>query len=164
MPGEYVTSETDLPADPREEVTLQITDGETREIFTTRARVARDPGALDDPEPLTVVRGPHENIEEQWYVDVIEAGVDDEAVDEAALRAAIAESRSSSNVVNTRSEDVRALLTYLVRVDEFGSVSEAARTIIREHVADERPELVAAYVERRAEFDRDELGEALRGR
>lgn len=83
MAGKYVTSENNLPEDPEgDEIRLQVSDEETKEIFDVKAKVDRDPEKLSDPERLTVVKGPHENIEEEWYLEVIETndgdGVDTE--------------------------------------------------------------------------------------
>jgi len=55
---QYITSEDHLPADTDGEISLQVTDQETKHIFTTRARIARDAAELDDPDPLTILRGP----------------------------------------------------------------------------------------------------------
>lgn len=163
MTKTYVTSHEHLPDDTDGEVRLQITDQDTKEIFTTRARLARDPDSLSDPTPLTVVRGPHENIEEQWCVEILETDVGDEPVDEALLRECIDRSRKETNVINARSADVRALPSYLVETGEYDSISEAARTNVREQVADTHPELVERYVQLRTERERDELTAKLGG-
>lgn len=42
MTAEYVTSEEHPPEDPSGEITLQVTASETKAIFTTRPRIARD--------------------------------------------------------------------------------------------------------------------------
>lgn len=157
MTDEYITAEEHLPEDPDGETTLQVTDRETKEIFVTRARVARDRAALSDPDPLTVVRGPHENIEEQWYIEIIETA----GVDRDRLRQAIRESRGQSNVVNARSADLRAMLSYLVATGEYESVSEAVRSLLTEHLTERYPELVDAYVEVHTELERDRLIETL---
>lgn len=163
MSARYITSGDHLPADTSGEVTVQVTNQETKEIFRTSARLARDPEELDDPEPLTVLRGPHENTEEQWYIEVIEADLDAAPVDEAVLDRCIEESRSESDVVTVRSEDVRALVTYLVETGEHDSVSGAVRALVREHLAESRPALVDRYVERRARVERDELAREFTG-
>lgn len=159
---EFTTSEDHLPEDTSGETTLQVTDTETKEIFRTRARIAREADALDDPVPLTVVRGPHENVEEQWYVEVLEA---DEAgeIDRERLRDCVRRSREESNVINARSEDLRSMLSYLVATGEYGSVSEAVRDLLLCHLAAERQDLLDAYVDVKADLDRAELADSLRG-
>lgn len=159
MTKEYVTSEEHLPEDLDSEVTFQVTDRETKEIFTTRARVSEEAADLSDPDRLTVVRGPHENIEEEWHIQILEAPVGSDRVDRAVLRECVERTREGSNIVNTRSEDLLALLDYLVERGHYESVSEAARLMLREHLRKERPELVDAYIELRAELQRDDLTE-----
>ena len=159
---EYVTSEEHLPDSVEEEVTLQITNKDTKEIFVTRARLARDPVDLSDPEPLTVVRGPHENVEEQWFIELLEPDVDEEGIDRELLKQSVKRTREESNVINARSDDLKALLLYLVAIDEHDSVSEAVREILTDHLAVEHPELLEAYVDVRAEFERDDIVDALR--
>lgn len=157
MTTEYATSEEHLPEDLSGDVTLQVTDKATKEIFVTRARIARDAGDLADPEPLTVVRGPHENIEEQWYIEIIETGADEPEVDREALRESIRRSKEGSNVVNARSDDLRALLLYLVETGTYDSVSEAVREILHDHLTAAHPGLVDEYVDLRAELERDDI-------
>lgn len=157
MAREYITSEEHLPDDLDAEVTFQVTDRETKEIFTTRARVSDEAADLTDPDRLTIVRGPHENIREEWYIDVLEAEVDADRIDRAVLRDCIEEARSGSNIVNARSEAERALLAYLVDRGRYESVSEAVRSILRRHLREERPALVDAYIEVTAELARDDL-------
>lgn len=161
--AEYTTSEEHLPDNLSGEVTLQVTDTETKEIFRTRARIARDPEELTDPKSLTIVRGPHENTEEQWYIDILEADIDLKEIDRDLLRECIQKSRDESNIVNARSDDLRALLVYLVETDQYQSVSEAVRVILREHLTDHYPALTEEYVEVRTEFERDDLTAKLRG-
>lgn len=157
MTEKYTTSEDHLPEDTSGEVTIQVMDEQTKEIFETRARIAPTPGELTDPVPLIVTRGPHESIEEEWYIEIIETGVGDRDVDEGVLRDSIRRSREDSNVITARSEDVKALLTYLVETGEYSSLSVAVRSILREHLSETHPELVEEYVELRAEYERDEL-------
>ncbi|WP_096389878.1 hypothetical protein [Halopenitus persicus] len=162
MPGTYVTSETNLPPDPEDgEIRLQVTDQHTKEIFDTRARVSRDPDSLADPEPLTVLKGPHENVEERWYIDVIETDVEEPDVDVDLLESIMDETAAENNVINTRSREVKAILLYLERTGEFESVSEASRQLMLDHLAEEYPELLEAYIDRKVERDRDGLRSAL---
>lgn len=158
---EYVTSEEYLPETSHEEVTVQVTDKETKEIFTTRAKVAKRPDELSDPAPLTVVRGPHENIEEQWYIEVLTTNVDGPAVDRDLLQECVRRSRERTNIVNARSEDLRSLLLYLVETGEYRSVSEGVRELLLDHLAEEHSDLLDAYVDVRAELDREDLASAL---
>lgn len=161
MTKEYVTSEEHLPDDLGSEVTFQVTDRETKEIFTTRARVSADPGDLADPDRLTVVRGPHENIEEEWYIEILEADVDADGIDPAALRERVRRTREGSNIVNTRADDVMAMLDYLVERGRYDSVSDAAREMLREHLREAYPDLVDAYIEARTAVERDDLASEL---
>jgi len=154
---QYSTAEENLPDDTDGEIRLQVTDTNTKEIFVTRARVSRSATDLDDPEPLTVVRGPHENIKEDWYIEILESNPELEDIDDEVLRECIEYSRSESNVINARSEDARALLQYLVAVGEFESVSDAVRTIINAYMQDTYPELLDAYLDAKAEQLRDEM-------
>ncbi|WP_121823158.1 hypothetical protein [Halostella salina] len=158
MSDEYVTSETNLPPDPeRDEISIQVTDTETKEIFSTRARVSRDPDELADPDPLTVVKGPHENTEEQWYIEVLETDIDAESVDRGTLERVMDETADDPNVINTRSEEVKTLLRYLVETDEYGSVSEASRKILYEHLSERHPDLVNEYVDLKVKREQREL-------
>lgn len=159
---EYVTSEDELAELPDETVTLQITDKETKEIFRTRAKIAEEPDELTDPAPLTVVRGPHENVQEQWYIEVLDATAGRE-IDRELLRESIERSRDESNIVSARSDDLRSLLVYLVETDEYASVSEGVREILLEHLSAEHPDLVEAYADVRAELDRADLTAMLDG-
>lgn len=156
MTTEYATSEEHLPDDLSGDVTLQVTDKGTKEIFVTRARIAREAADLADPDPLTVVRGPHENIEEQWYIQILDEA-DDAEIDADALRESIHRSREESNVVNARSDDLRALLLYLVETGEYESVSEAVREILHDHLAATHPALVDEYIDLRAELERTDI-------
>lgn len=168
MSDEYLTSRTDLPDSPTSEITLQVTEKATREIFQTRARVAREPDDLDAPEPLTVVRGPHENIEEQWFIEILDRGGADkeehEAVDKALLRDCLRTVRTGSNVINTRSEAVKVLLRYVVEQGRYESLSEASRQLLLDRLEEIEPALVDAYVDVKVEEDRDALATELRER
>jgi Arc/MetJ-type ribon-helix-helix transcriptional regulator len=163
MARAYTTSEEYLPDDTDGEVTLQVTDMESREIFRTRARVSRDADDLADPAPLTVVKGPHENIEEQWYIDFIETDVGDVVVDETLLQECIEAAREDSDLLNARSEELRAMLQYLVRDGEFESLSDAVRTLLSAQLSSEYPELVDEYVEARTALERESVASAFRG-
>jgi len=158
--SKYSTAEENLPDDTDGEIQLQVTDTDTKEIFMTRARVSQLATDLDDPEPLTVVRGPHENIKEDWYIEILESNPELDEIDEEILRDCIEYSRTESNVINARSEDARAMLQYLVAIEEFDSVSEAVRTIISAHMQDDYPELLDAYLDVKAEQIRDEMSTA----
>lgn len=162
MTKEYVTSEEHLPDDLGSEVTFQVTDRETKEIFTTRARVSTDATDLVDPDRLTVVRGPHENIEEEWYIEILEAEVD-AGIDDNALRESVRRTREGSNIVNTRADDLAAMLEYLVDRGRYDSVSDAARLMLRDHLRADHPDLVDAYIEAAAEVQRDDLTAELKG-
>ena len=174
MCAAYTTSEEYLPDDTDGEVTLQVTDMESREIFQTRARVARTPDDLTSPAPLTVVKGPHENIEEQWYIEIIESESDDggeggrdeaadESVDADLLRRCIVESREESDLLNARSEELRAIVTYLVRAGEFDSTSDAVRSLLSARLSAAYPDLVDRYVDERTELEREAVASSLRG-
>lgn len=163
MDPRYIMSEEHLPDDFDDEVTLQVTDAESKKIFTTRAQIAEDPSQLPDPEPLTILRGPHENIEDQWYIQIIETDPETVETDRELMRECIAESREE-DLVNTRSEEVRAMVTYLVETGEYQSVSDAIRSLVMDELADQYPQHLDAYVEIRSEFDREELEETLQRR
>lgn len=160
---EYVTSEDELAEVPDEAVTLQITDKETKEIFRTRAKIAENPDELTDPAPLTVVRGPHENVQEQWYIEILDATADGREIERELLRESIEQTRTESNIVSARSDDLRSLLVYLVKTGEYASVSEGVREILLEHLSEEYPDLIETYAEVRAELDREDLTTTLKG-
>ncbi|MGM0604155.1 MAG: hypothetical protein ACQETB_00630 [Halobacteriota archaeon] len=163
MPPTYTTSEEHLPENADGEVTLQVADTESREIFQTRARISRDPESLDDPAELIVVKGPHENIEEQWYIDVIDAAVGPIDTDTELLRECVTDAREESDLLNARSEELRAMLLYLVRTGEFDSISEAVRTLLSAQLSREYPELVEEYVDVRTDLERESVAAAIRG-
>jgi hypothetical protein len=163
MCAAYTTSEEYLPDDTDGEVTLQVTDAESREIFQTRARVSRDPDELSSPDPLTVVKGPHENIEEEWYIEIIETEGSPTRVDTDLLRRCIVEAREESDLLNARSEELRAMVSYLVRVGEFDSTSDAVRSLLSKQLTAAYPELVDEYVEERTAVEREAVSSALRG-
>ncbi|MFC6874252.1 MULTISPECIES: hypothetical protein [Halobellus] len=162
MSDQYITSEDHLPADTDGEITMQVMDQETKHIFTTRARIARDPAELSDPAPLTILRGPHENREEQWYIEIIETDVEETSIDEDVLRECFRQSREGSNVLTARGEDVKTLVSYLVETGEYDSVSTAVRSLLRDHLSETRPELVDRYVDLRTEREREEMELRLR--
>lgn len=147
MPDEYITSETNIPPDvDTGEINIQITDKETKEIFSTRARISRDPDELTDPDPLTVMKGPHENTEEQWYIDILETDPESGYIDRDVLRTVMDETESDETVINTRSEEVKTLLRYLVETGQYSSISQASRTIMYEYLTDNYADLVDEYV------------------
>lgn len=158
MSDEYVTSETNIPSNAdNEEVNIQITDKETKEIFNTRARISRDSEDLADPVPLTVVKGPHENTEEQWYIDILETDPESGYVDRDALRTVMDETEDDETVINTRSEEVKTLLRYLVETGEYSSVSQASRTIMYEYLTENHSELVDEYVDLKVKREQRKL-------
>ncbi len=158
MSSEYVTSETNLPENYEDgEIQLQISDKDTKEIFSTQAKISRDPEDLDDPEPLTVVRGPHENIEEQWYIEILKTDTEPGGVDTAVLKSVLEDREDDSNIINTRSEDLKTLLEYLTRSGRFDSVSEASRSIMLEYITENYPDLVEEYADLKVQAERDGL-------
>lgn len=161
---EYVTFEEDLPTDTDGEVTLRAREAETGETVRARVRLSEDADSLSDPQPLTVVRDPREDVEDRWYVEIVETDVRvrEDPVDRERLRDCVERARRGSNVVNARSTDLKALLLYLVEEGEYDSVSEAVRRLVTDHVAAEHPALLEAYVDVRAEFERDSLVESLK--
>jgi hypothetical protein len=162
MAGKYVTSENNLPEDPEgDEIRLQVSDEETKEIFDVKAKVDRDPEKLSDPERLTVLKGPHENIEEEWYLEVIETN-DGDGVDTELLGVTMNRIEDQSTVINTRSKEVKTLLQYLTECGEFESVSEASRTIMLEYLSEAYPGLVREYIDLKVESERSELSSELR--
>ncbi|MDS0300541.1 hypothetical protein NDI76_17465 [Halogeometricum sp. S1BR25-6] len=163
MARTYTTSEEYLPEDTEGEVTLQVTDTESREIFRTRARVSRDPDDLSEAVPLTVVKGPHENRQEQWYIDFIETDVGEGDVDEDLLRECLREAREGSDLMNARSEELRAMLQYLVRTGEYDSLSDAVRSLLSAQLSREYPELVEEYVDLRTALERESVEATFRG-
>ncbi|WP_049923534.1 hypothetical protein [Halopiger djelfimassiliensis] len=157
MSSQYITAEEHLPDAGETETVLQIRDAETKEIFHSRARIARDPAQLEQPEPLSVVKGPHENTAEQWYIEF----VDETQGMEDRLERLADEQRDRSNVVNTRSNDLNVLLRYLVETGRYESTSAAARELLFERLADEHPSVLETYAEVKTEYESDPLREAL---
>jgi hypothetical protein len=160
MSNHYITAEEHLPDDAETETTLQITDAQTKRIFEARVRIARDPDELTDPQPLTVVAGPHENVSKEWYVELLDE-IDAAGINEDLLRRLADEQETTSNIVNTRSDDLKVLLRYLVESGEYNSTAEALRTIVFEQLAAEQPALLEAYEDIRTEFETDPLRRAL---
>ncbi|EMA23862.1 MULTISPECIES: hypothetical protein [Haloarcula] len=160
MSNHYITSADHLPEEAQAETTLQITDAQTKRIFEARVRIAKDPDTLTDPEPLTIVAGPHESVSETRYVELLdeteETGIDQELVTHLA-----AEQETASNILNTRSDDLKVLLQYLVETGEYESTSDALREIAFDQLATERPALLDAYAEVRRELDDDPLRRVL---
>ena len=164
MAGKYITSESNLPDDPEgEEIQLQVSDEETKEIFDIRAKIDRDPDNLTDPVALTVVKGPHENTEEKWYLDVLETD-DGDPIDTELLESTMTDVEEQSTVINTRSKEVKTLLQYLTEKGEFDSVSEASRTIMLEYLSDTYPDLVSEYIDLKVQSERNELAAELHDR
>ncbi|MFB6223775.1 MAG: ubiD operon protein [Haloarcula sp.] len=160
MSSHYITAEEHLPEDPQAETTLQITDAQTKRIFEARVRIARNPDELTDPQPLTVVAGPHESVSETRYVELLDE-TDESGVNEELLTHLAAEQEEASNILNTRSDDLKVLLRYLVESGEYESTADALREIAFSHLATERPALLDAYGEVRSEFEDDPLRRAI---
>ncbi len=161
MTGNYITSENNLPEDPTgEETRLQISDAQTKEISSVRARIDTDPDNLTDPDILTVVKGPHENTEEEWYIDIIETDEQDD-IDIGLLEATMEDIEDQSTVINTRSKEVKTLLQYLAEKGEFQSVSEASRSVMLEHLSENYPALVREYIDLKVQSERTDLAEEL---
>lgn len=152
----YTTSEEHVPEDPEaaDEVTLQVTDTESREIFWTSAHLAKDPDELAAPEPLTVVRGPHENIEEEWYIEL--TGDAEDTVDTDLLRTCIEEAQEA-DLLNARSVELRAMVEYLVETGEYESRSEAVRSLLSAQLAEAHPDVVDEFVDLRTQMEREQL-------
>lgn len=160
MVREYITSKNYLPDDPGEEVHLQLTDAETKEIFETRARLAREPDELSDPVKLVVRGGPHEDTHELWYAQLIET--DEDSVDQELLRECLESVEGGSEVINARSRDLKALLTYLVETGEFENHSEATRKLLWQQLAEEYTPAVRLFDTVREQTEESELDRALR--
>jgi len=160
MSSHYITAEEHLPDDTRTETTLQITDAQTKRIFEAHVRIAREPDDLTDPQPLMVVAGPHESVSEEWYVELLDE-LDAAGVSEDLLRHLASEQETTSNIANTRSDDLKVLLRYLVETGEYGSTADAIREIALEYLAAERPALLEAYGEIRSEEETDPFRRAL---
>jgi hypothetical protein len=160
MSSHYITSEDHLPDEPETETTLQVTDAETKRIFEARVRIAQEPDELTDPTPLTVVAGPHESVREEWYVELLDE-VDRSGVDEDLLRRLADEQESATNIINTRSDDLKVLLRYLVESGEYESAAAALREMAFEYLVDERPALLETYENVRTELEHDPLRDAL---
>ncbi|ADD05697.1 uncharacterized protein Nmag_2128 [Natrialba magadii ATCC 43099] len=158
MANQYVTAAEHVPEDATGETvtTLQLRDPETKEIFEARVRLSRTEPHLEEPHPLSVVSGPHETTTEQWYVEFV-----DRAVDETLLESLASSQRERSNVLNTRSDDLKVLLEYLVETGRYESSSAAIRELLFSQLAEQEPSLVDAYDEIRTEYDSDPLREAL---
>ena len=59
-------------------------------------------------------------------------------------------------MLTARGEDVKTLVAYLVETGEYESVSNAVRSLLRDHLSETRPELVDRYVNLRTEREREE--------
>ena len=159
MSNTYITAEKHLPNGEGTETVLQIRDAETKEIFHSRARVSKDPTQLEQPEPLSVVKGPHETTTEQWYIEFV-----DETRDiEDRLEELLERQQEQSNVINTRSGDLNVLLRYLVDAGEYDSTADATRALLFAGLADEHPSVLETYGEVKREHETDPLQEALEG-
>lgn len=163
MSSHYITSADHLPEEPQTETTLQITDAQTKRIFEARVRIAKDPAELTDPEPLTIVAGPHESVSETRYVELLDE-TDATGLDHELMAHLAAEQETASNILNTRSDDLKILLQYLVETGEYESTSAALREIAFDHLATEQPALLDAYAEVRRERDDDPLRRVLEKR
>ena len=160
MSTHYITAAEHLPDDEGAETTLQITDAQTKRIFEARVRIAREPDSLTDPRPLTVVAGPHESVSEEWYVELLDE-IDARGINEDLLRRLADEQETTSNIVNTRSDDLKVVLRYLVESGQYDSAADALRALAFEALADEHPAILEAYEEIRTEFEADPLRQAL---
>lgn len=161
MSSHYITSAEHLPEESRIETTLQITDAQTKRIFEARVRIAQDPDELTEPEPLTVVAGPHENVSETRYIELLDE-TEGTGIDEELLTRLTTEQEMTSNILNTRSDDLKVLLRYLVESGEYESTADALREIVFDHLAAERSGLLDTYMKVRSEFDDDPLERALK--
>lgn len=161
MSSHYITSAEHLPEESQTETTLQITDAQTKRIFEARVRIAQDPAKLTDPEPVTVVAGPHESVSETRYIELLDE-TDAAGLDRELLTRLATEQESNSNILNTRSDDLSVLLRYLVETGEYDSTADALREMAFDYLAAERPALLDTYAEVRDELDDDPLGRALR--
>lgn len=157
MSNQYITAKEQLPESEKGETVLQVRDAETKKIFYSRVRIAKDPAELDQPDPLSVVKGPHENTKEQWYIEFI----DETTVTEDRLERLIREQQTRSNVINTRSNDLNVLLRYLVETGQYESTAEAARTLVLERLAEEHSPLLETYADLKSELESDPLRDAL---
>jgi hypothetical protein len=163
MSSHYITSADHLPEESQAETTLQITDAQTKRIFEARVRIAQDPDKLTDPEPVTVVAGPHENVSETRYIELLDE-TDTSGFDRELLTQLATEQETRSNILNTRSDDLSVLLRYLVETGEYESTANALREIAFSYLAAEHPVLIDTYAEVREELDDDPLGRALEQR
>ncbi|MDJ1433276.1 hypothetical protein [Halostagnicola sp. A-GB9-2] len=107
-----------------------------------------------------MVKGPHENTEEEWYIDIIETDEADN-IDVELLEATMEEIEGQSTVINTRSKEVKTLLQYLAEKGEFQSVSEASRSIMLQHLSENYPALVREYIDLKVQSERSDLAEEL---
>ncbi len=163
MSNHYITAEEHLPDEDQTETTLQITDAETKRIFEARVRIASEPDELTDPRLLRVVTGPHENVSEERYVELIDE-IDSAGINEDLLRRLANEQETTSNIVNTRSDDLKVVLRYLVESGQYESTAEALREIAFQYLAESQPALLETYEDVRTEFEADPLRRALTDR
>jgi len=160
MSNTYITTEEHLPDAEQTETVLQVRNAETKEIFHSRARIAKDPTQLEQPAPLSVVKGPHETATEQWYIEF----VDETKTTEERLERLLEEQADRSNVINTRSSDLSVLLQYLVETGAYESTADATRELLFERLADEHPSLLESYTALKREYESDPLRTALKDR
>lgn len=153
MSNQYITAEEHLPDTEETETVLQVRDAETKEIFHSRARIAKDPTQLEQPKSLSVVKGPHETTAEQWYIEF----VDETTTTEERLEQLLEEQADRSNVINTRSSDLNVLLRYLVETGQYESTADATRELLFERLAEEHPSLLETYVDLKTEYESDPL-------
>ena len=139
---------------------MQITDAETKRIFEARVRIAREPAELTDPQRLTVVTGPHETVSEEWYVEFRDE-IDSAGINEDLLWRLTREQETTSNIVNTRSDDLKVILRYLVEVGQYDSTADALRELAFEHLAAHHSALLTAYDDVRTDYEADPLRRAL---
>jgi len=105
---------------------------------------------------------PHENVSEERYVELIDE-IDSLGIDDDLLRRLASEQETTSNIVNTRSDDLKVVLRYLVESEQYDSTAEALRKIAFQYLAENRSDLLEAYEDVRTEFEADPLRRALAG-
>jgi hypothetical protein len=160
MSNQYIIAEEHLPSAEQTETMLQIRDAETKEIFHSRAHIAKDPTQLEQPKSLSVVKGPHETTKEQWYIEFI----DETSTTEKRLERLLDEQSERSNIINTRSSNLSVLLRYLVETGQYESTAHATRELLFKQLANEHPSLLETYTDLKREYESDPLRDALKER